>query len=218
VIVFTRYLSQDDTGPGFEFHETCGSLFRVSAAGHSVRRLTNPPWKDSFHSHSGPSVSPDGRRVAFTDANQCSGGTTSFAARVVDLAGRATSDLALLRGNAYFPVEPEYGAPAWSPDGTRMALIGDGLEVVRASGAGRRQLTPPGFRLELVDAAGPAWSPDGRWIAFSAYGRTNDPDTRDLYVIRPDGSGLRRLTRTPADESSPSWIRRMPRTGTGGRP
>ena len=211
VVFFSRFLPQDDKGAGFEFHEWCGSLFRISAAGHSVRLLTNAPWKDSFHSHSGPSVSPDGRRIAFTDANQCSGGTTSYAARVVDLAGRVTSDLYLLRENAYFPVEPEFNAPAWSPDGKRIALVGGAsLYVVWASGAGLRRLTPPRFRVEW-SGAGPAWSPNGRWIVFAAYGRSDDSDRTDLYVIRADGTALRRLTRTPsAEESSPSWIVRMP--------
>ena len=70
--------------------------------------MTNAPWKDSFHSHFAPTVSPDGTRIAFTDADQCSGGTTSYALRVIDRSGHTTNDLGLLPGNAYYPVNPEY--------------------------------------------------------------------------------------------------------------
>jgi hypothetical protein len=30
----------------------------------------------------------------------------------------------------------------------------------------------------------------------------------DLFLIRPDGSGLRQLTRTPKWESNPDWLSR----------
>ncbi len=38
----------------------------------------------------------------------------------------------------------------------------------------------------------PAWSPDGEWIAFN-----NENGTLgDIYLIKPDGTDLRRLTST----------------------
>jgi TolB protein len=47
----------------------------------------------------------------------------------------------------------------------------------------------------------PAWSPDGRRIAFVSRrdGRSH------LYVMRLDGSGVRRLTDSAADDASPTW-------------
>ncbi len=47
----------------------------------------------------------------------------------------------------------------------------------------------------------PAWSPDGRRIAFYSE-RDGNPD---IYVMSADGSGVRRLTSTKADEGYPSW-------------
>jgi len=47
----------------------------------------------------------------------------------------------------------------------------------------------------------PAWSPDGRSIAFASmrYG------SFDIFVMRADGSGTRRLTRTQEHDFRPSW-------------
>lgn len=42
---------------------------------------------------------------------------------------------------------------------------------------------------------------DAGRIAFSAGG----PTQSDVYVVQPDGSGLRRLTSSPASEFDPSW-------------
>src|SRR5919198_164069 len=47
----------------------------------------------------------------------------------------------------------------------------------------------------------PAWSPDGRRIAFVSRrdGRSH------IYVMRPNGTGVRRLTDSAADDESPTW-------------
>ncbi len=47
----------------------------------------------------------------------------------------------------------------------------------------------------------PAWSPDGRLIAFASmrFG------SFDIFVMRADGSGTRRLTRAREHDSRPSW-------------
>ena len=42
---------------------------------------------------------------------------------------------------------------------------------------------------------------DQRLLAFSAGRGWNT----DIYVIRADGTGLRRLTRTPGREDTPTW-------------
>ena len=86
--------------------------------------------------------------------------------------------------------------PTWSPDGSRIAYrhqSGDDgsteIYVMDADGSRQQALT----RNDVADW-GPDWSPDGRLIVwnsavgtggFSFYG----------YVIGPDGSGRRRITR-----------------------
>jgi dipeptidyl aminopeptidase/acylaminoacyl peptidase len=50
-------------------------------------------------------------------------------------------------------------------------------------------------------ALSPKWSPDGKWIAFIAQETERD----ELYLIRPDGQGLHRLTNTGYDVAQFEW-------------
>jgi Tol biopolymer transport system component len=110
--------------------------------------------------------------------------------------------------------------PTWSPAGDslvftrRVALRGPALAValyvMRADGSGQARLTQralTGARLKrvrnwAVDSS-PSWS-SGGLIAF-ARGTATVNDT--IFVVRPGGSGLRRLTRRSASAShlEPSW-------------
>jgi Tol biopolymer transport system component len=58
----------------------------------------------------------------------------------------------------------------------------------------------------------PAWSPDGEWLAFSSDRSSTRPryqftvvQSTEIYVVRRDGTGLRRLTNSGAYLGSPSW-------------
>jgi Tol biopolymer transport system component len=45
------------------------------------------------------------------------------------------------------------------------------------------------------------------WIAFSRYRFVNSPLRKEIWVVNPDGSGLRQVTHAPANylDSDPSW-------------
>ena len=47
----------------------------------------------------------------------------------------------------------------------------------------------------------PAWSPLGEWIAFTC----NPTGNWNIYLIRPDGSQVQRVTQSPADEGYLAW-------------
>lgn len=82
----------------------------------------------------------------------------------------------------------------WSPDG-RQIVYEDlrSLQIINADGTGRR---------ELLSSLGsqwiPEWSPTGEWITFEGAREeiTDDGLTipRAVWVVRPDGTGLREVT------------------------
>lgn len=81
-------------------------------------------------------------------------------------------------------------APAWTPDGRRLAVVVRGdLWTMDADGSHARQLTlTPGAENQ------PAWSPDGRHLAFTRDGA--------VWTIRADGENEQRVA---AAGASPTW-------------
>lgn len=96
--------------------------------------------------------------------------------------------------------------PAVSPDGTKIAFTRWGYDayppraeiwVMNRDGTGARRLTDS----RPWGAGNAAWSPDGSHIAFVS-DRGGDPD---LYVMRADGSDVRLIAASEANEGDPEW-------------
>lgn len=103
--------------------------------------------------------------------------------------------------------------PAWSPDGKTIAFTRtvSGKNHIFAvdpeTGTKLVQVTTGDYNDEF-----PAWSPDGATIVFAssrgAQSRSSaDPKTRNLFLVRPDGTGLIQLTDGDAESSAPCWSR-----------
>jgi dipeptidyl aminopeptidase/acylaminoacyl peptidase len=83
-------------------------------------------------------------------------------------------------------------SPTFSPDGRNVALVSDlsgvpQVWIVPAGGGWPRAVTAGNDPVESV-----TWSPAGDWLAISV--APGGGFNSQIYVVRPDGAGLRRLT------------------------
>jgi Tol biopolymer transport system component len=140
----------------------------------------------------------DGSRFAFWSGGLGERGEL----RSADATGQ---DVRTLATGVVLPSELMSQAVSWSPDGTRVVFSsGDGImEAVDSDGTDRHAIgsTPP-LRFD------PAWSPDGALIAFRRQASTSSDAPRQVFVIRPDGSGERQVssvTEEPNSALAPNW-------------
>jgi Tol biopolymer transport system component len=167
-------------------------LYVVGADGHGLRPLPGT------HGSTSPVFAPDGSSIAFTRYGRR--GTSIW---LTDLAGGAPRRLTPDRKGVYlFP-------GSFSPDGnillaTRYAGRHPEEIVVLHLDTGEVETV-------LRHAGTPVYSPDGtklallRWRPLKRRDGTRT-ETSDLFTVKADGTGLRRLTKTRYQaESFPSW-------------
>jgi TolB protein len=144
---------------------TTGNIQTIRPDGSDRRRVTG------FGSSFRPRWSPDGRTISF--------GRSGSADEVgVWFAHLSDSTFTRFGWVAYSD---------WSPDGKCIVYnFRDQLWSADTSRTDSTQLTANDY----VNNRYPAWSPDGRWIAWSAL---TDDGTFELWIMRADGTGKRKL-------------------------
>ncbi len=182
--------------PGrFVFGTSSGELWVIDGDGSGRRRISASP---AGHLDFDPSWSPDGRRIVFRSDESV----------IPDPNGIGLDEIVVMDsdGRGRHRINPPTGGlfPAWSPKGTLIAFSGivhpgdpmdhimtmrsDGSDVTRVSGRGG-------------EAA--SWSPDGRWIAFDSHPLGSGE--WDIWKVRADGSGERRLTTSTGTDNVGPW-------------
>jgi Tol biopolymer transport system component len=162
-----------------------------------------------------PAYSADGRRMAFV--RYLRDDDTPYS--VIGVRNLETGDVTLLTRTRADLAEGYVNQPSWSPSGAelvyyRVSQTEDQEHpsdvrsfIAPADGSRVRELPRPDGEW----AADPDWSPDGAVIVFSTLpnreseGWTGGPDP-DLYIVRPDGTGLTKLCEECLDGGwAPSW-------------
>ena len=198
------YLSEvtDDIGP---FVDTG---FGTGAETACLEKTTRPvPCQDYDFT-----FAPDGGRVAFWQ--RCTFTPGCGFVTILDLRDGTLTELSATLQQG--PDARGISSPAWSPDGTQIALIIEEPWAKPADGS------VPDSNLWLIDADGqnlhkieltvrrviaPQWSPDGKTIALVTddYGNGAEvPSQQDIYTVSSDGANLQQLT-TDGQSSWPEW-------------
>jgi TolB protein len=140
-----------------------------------------------------PTWSPDGKYVLF--ASDMDGTVQLYTIRTDGKQLKKISSLPAIRGRS-----------DWSPDGQSIVTYsGESwhreVYIMNADGTNARILSPTGG-----NSQGPSISPDGKWVAFTAYfDHPSDDHGCEIYIMRIDGTDLRRLTDNDYCDYQPRW-------------
>ena len=173
-------------------------VFTIRSDGTGLRQVTHVAYSGADRGAEQPDWSPDGGRIAF-DA------PVGDALRLFSIRSDGTGLRRIPLG-----LEGSSAAPAHSPDGALLAFElqagtlqspPHGIFVVAEDGTRPRRVTTGPAAAGARDAAA-TWSPDGKRLCFT---RVRNAREAAIFVVRVDGSRLRRLTPWSLDASAAAW-------------
>jgi TolB protein len=140
-----------------------------------------------------PTWSPDGKQILFASGSE--GNVQLFTVNRNGGGLQQVTNLPAIRGRSDWSADGQsivtYVGPSWNRE----------VYIMNADGSNARQLTPRGG-----NSQGPSFSPDGKWVVFTAYfDEYRDDHGCEIYIIRTDGTDLRRLTNNNYCDYQPRW-------------
>jgi TolB protein len=133
---------------------------------------------------SSPAWSPDGKHIAFISDRD----GKDHEVQIYVMRADGSEQRRLVKSETH-----DYD-PQWSPDSKRIVYYAekgdhkDQVCIVNADGSNPTLLTG-GVGHNIF----PSWSPDGKVILFTSH-REGPEDNMTIYTMKPDGSGLQRLS------------------------
>jgi Tol biopolymer transport system component len=167
----------------------------------SIGETVLAPDIDAGRTNIAPSLSPDGRYVAFISERDL----FQFNLYVADAeTGEVIAELDRAGTTGHFNALRFIGsAGTWSPDGRRLAFV--------SSAEGDNQITIWNVQTEEIERSfkvkgvtalkNPAWSPGGTRLAFSG----TEGGKSDLYVLDLESNAVRQLTNDRYADLQPTW-------------
>lgn len=155
----------------------------IDRAGDNLRVITDNDYRDAY-----PSWSPDGNRIVHMGcANFILGACMEI--MLYTIAPDGTDQREVTEGFA----------PDWAPDGERIVFMQHrDIFVIDADGSGRT--------LVARDRGWyPHWSPNGRRVIVHDFPVTEEDNEPELYTMRLDGTGRKRLTDDSKRQTLPVW-------------
>ncbi|MBI5351746.1 MAG: PD40 domain-containing protein [Chloroflexi bacterium] len=140
-----------------------------------------------------PTWSPDGNYILF--ASDMDGAIQLYTIRPNGQELHKVSDLPAIRGRS-----------DWSPDGKYIVTYsGEAWKrevyILNADGSNAHVLSPVGG-----NSQGASFSPDSQWVTFTSYyDHPGDDHGCEIYILRIDGTDLRRLTDNDYCDYQPRW-------------
>ena len=186
------------------------AIFTVKSSGGRAAKI-NSGCTGQCLGDAQPAWSPDGRQILFIRAL---GPVVHDDAAELDLMvmNRDGSDQRLIRrfGRVVDGRGPgAEGKAEFSPDGRtialtlgkegRFGLASSAVYVMNADGSDLRPITPA-----KLHGGNPDWSPNGKLIVF--HSNNYGPSRSEIWVVKPNGKGLRRLRRLHSGRDyQPVW-------------